>query len=285
MQEDRETERTDRPATTLPAGGSSAGGAVAGWDRLRPHTPARIGLARSGPAVATPAHLAFQLAHARARDAVHHPLDRDRLARDLQVALAPRGLGLLAAESRAGDRATYLTRPDLGRRLSEEAEARLAAAAPTGGADAALVVVDGLSARAVQAQAPPLLAALLDRLDAADPRWRLAPVVIVAEGRVAVGDAVAAALGAAMAVVLIGERPGLSSPDSLGVYLTVRPRPGRTTDAERNCLSNIRPEGMPPAEAARRLAWLMAEARRRGTSGIGLKDGSDRPNLPAPDPG
>jgi ethanolamine ammonia-lyase small subunit len=116
----------------------------------------------------------------------------------------------------------------------------------------------------------------------ADPPWRFAPMVVAAQARVAIGDAVGAALGAAMAVVLIGERPGLSSPDSLGVYLTWQPRPGRT-DAERNCLSNIRPEGTPPADAAVRLAWLMTEARRRGLTGVALKDASDRPMLPADD--
>ena len=295
MAAERETDRPDLPGTAHPAPASlttvspatvsPAAGAAAGWDRLRPHTPARIGLARSGPAVATSAHLAFQLAHARARDAVHDPLDRDRLAGDLEPALAPRGLGLLAAESRAGERATYLTRPDLGRRLSEEAEARLAAAAPADGADAALVVVDGLSARAVQVQVPPLLTALLERLDAADPPWRLAPTVIVAEGRVAVGDAVAAALGAAMAVVLNRRAwPGLSGRrHALGVYLTVRPRPAGTTIGRTQTAAppTSGREGRP--RPSRRVAWpgLMSGARRRGTSGIGLRRLPDRQALPA----
>jgi ethanolamine ammonia-lyase small subunit len=258
----------DNPAPARPDA------ATAAWDRLRRHTPARIGLPRTGPSVATPAHLGFQLAHARARDAVHDPLDSARLAAGIESLVAGRGLAVRSAESQAGDRRTYLMRPDLGRRLTDASEAALRAARPPDGADAVLVVADGLSARAVHDHGPALLGALLDRLDRAEPPWRLAPVVLVEQGRVAIGDAIGAALGADLAVVLIGERPGLSSPDSLGVYLTWQPRPGRT-DAERNCLSNIRPQGLPPVQAADRLAWLMTEARRRRLSGVALKDGSD----------
>ncbi len=232
---------------------------------LKAATPARVFLPSAGAAVATTANLAFQLAHAEARDAVEECLDAEALADRLG---AP-GLQVLRAESAAPNRHVYLMRPDLGRRLTESARARLLPFA--GDYDLVFVIADGLSARAVAAHAGPLLNAALPGLDAEG--WRIGPLVIISQGRVAIGDEVGELLGAKLVAVLIGERPGLSSPDSLGVYLTFAPRIGRT-DAERNCLSNIRREGMSYAEAAARLVYLATEARRRNTSGVELKDES-----------
>lgn len=236
------------------------------WAALRRFTPARIALGRSGVSQPTAPQLAFQLAHAQARDAVHRRLDADALERGI----AGLGLATLRLHSAAADRPIYLQRPDLGRQLDAASQQRLRALAGAGGAELALVVVDGLSALAVERHALALIVALRAALGA---DWRLAPVAIVEQGRVAVGDAVGAALGAAIVVVLIGERPGLSSPDSLGLYLTWAPRPG-CTDAQRNCISNVRPEGLAIPDAARRLAWLLGEARTRGLTGVGLKDES-----------
>ena len=236
------------------------------WAPLREATAARIALGNAGAGLPTARHLEFQADHARARDAVHAALDAEALAERL----TPSGLAVLHAHSAAPDRAVYLQRPDLGRRLDEASRARLAQAAQ-GPYDAAFVVADGLSALAVERHAAPLLADLAGRLLTAG--WRLAPVVVVRQGRVAVGDEIGAVLGAGLVAVLIGERPGLSAPDSLGVYLTHDPRPGRV-DAERNCISNIRPEGLPCAAAAHTLAWLMTEARRRSLTGVALRDES-----------
>lgn len=233
------------------------------WQALRRLTAARIALGHAGASLPTAAHLAFQLDHARARDAVHHRLDVDALVQ----ALAPAGLSVLRARSVAADRQEYLQRPDRGRCL--DAASRQALADGVGGCDAAFVVADGLSALAVERHAPPLLARVAERLRREG--WRLGPAVVVEQGRVAVGDEVGEALGAAMVAVLIGERPGLSSPDSLGVYLTYAPRPGRT-DAERNCISNVRPQGLPYEVASHRLTWLMSQARTRRLSGVELKE-------------
>lgn len=172
--------------------------------------------------------------------------------------------------SAASDRATYLQRPDLGRRLDPASRERLTAAARPG-TDAVIVIADGLAASAAERHALPLLAALSPGLAAAG--WRLAPIVVAEQARVALGDEVGEILGAALALILLGERPGLSAPDSLGAYLTWAPRRGRT-DAERNCVSNIRPAGLGYALAAGRLRYLMTEARRRRLSGVALKDES-----------
>lgn len=231
------------------------------WPALRAYTPARIGLQRAGASLATGPLLDIRLAHARARDAVRHPLDTERLLADL----APLSLSALAVESAADDRERYLMRPDLGRRLAPDAPAVLAPQA--GEFELAFVIADGLSARAVQAHAAPVLAAALPQL----PDWRIAPLVIVRHGRVAVGDEVAAALGAQSVAILIGERPGLSAPDSMGAYLTWQPGP-ETTDAERNCISNIRPEGIGYADAAAKLAQLLNVMRTLRLSGVRLKD-------------
>ena len=235
------------------------------WYALRALTPARIALGRAGQSLPTRAHLEFQLAHARARDAVHAALD----VATLREALAAVKLETAAVRSAAPDRATYLQRPDLGRRLDPSSRAALAAMALPGAAEVAVVVADGLSARAAQSHAPLVLAELVPRLREAG--WRIAPVVVALQARVALGDEIGALLHARLVLVLLGERPGLSAPDSLGAYLTWDPRPGRT-DAERNCVSNIRPEGLVPALAADRLHYLMLEAARRRLSGVALKD-------------
>ncbi|RZI62558.1 MAG: ethanolamine ammonia-lyase subunit EutC [Rubrivivax sp.] len=236
------------------------------WHTLRRHTPARIGLGRAGVSQPTAAHLAFQLAHAQARDAVHLELDHAALAASLNEA----GLKTFDLHSAAADRAEYLQRPDLGRRLDDESTARLSALDVEAQPDLALVVADGLSALAIERQALAFIEALRPLL--ADD-WRWAPVSIVRQARVAVGDPIGHALGAKLVVVLIGERPGLSSPDSMGIYVTWAPRPGRV-DAERNCISNVRPEGLEPEAAAARLAWLLNEARARQVTGVALKDES-----------
>ncbi len=231
------------------------------WERLRPLTAARIGLSRSGAGLATAPLLALRLAHARARDAVAAELDTDAL----QAAAGP----ALVVRSAARDRAEFLLRPDLGRRLAP------GTTLPRGDHDLAVVLADGLSARAVQDHAPTLLAALRPLLGG----WRLAPLVAVRQGRVKLGDEVAAALGAQAVLVLIGERPGLSAPDSLGAYLTWRPGPG-TTDVGRNCISNIRPDGLPPTDAASKVAWLLGAMRSQNGSGVALKDdAADAPRM------
>jgi ethanolamine ammonia-lyase small subunit len=242
------------------------------WITLGRFTPARIGLGRAGGSIPTKPLLEFQLAHARARDAVQRDLDADAV----REALRERGFEVLELHSAAPDRRTFILRPDLGRILSMEAKALLEANEHTGDPfDALFVVADGLSALATERHAPALLAQIAPRL--ADARWRLAPICLVRQGRVAVGDEIGALLPAAMTVMLIGERPGLSSPDSLGIYLTWDPEPGRS-NAERNCISNVRPEGLSYALAAHKLFYLMTEARRRKLSGVDLKE--DAPTLP-----
>jgi ethanolamine ammonia-lyase small subunit len=235
------------------------------WQPLRRLTAARIALGRAGSSLPTGAHLDFQLAHAAARDAVRHRADLEAIA----AALAVDGRPALLAASAARDLEGYLHRPDLGRRLAPESAATLAAAAAEGPWDLALVVTDGLSGLAVERHAAPLASRVASERLAAG--WRVAPVVVVRHGRVALGDEIGEALGARLVAVLIGERPGLSAPDSLGIYVTWAPRKGRT-DAERNCISNVRAEGMPVPDAARKLAWLLDEARRRELTGVALKD-------------
>ncbi len=217
---------------------------------LKAYTPARVALGRTGHSLPTTELLRFQLDHARARDAVYQALDPTSL-----------GVPHVLLRSAAPDRTTYLRRPDLGRVLAEGTELA------HGSYDAAIVIADGLSATAVHRHAVPLLEALLPRLEG----WALAPLSVVLQGRVAIGDEIGERLGAKQVVVLIGERPGLTSPDSLGIYLTWEPRPGRT-DAERNCISNVRTEGIGYDLAAHKLCFLMSEARVRKLSGVGLKE-------------
>ena len=237
------------------------------WFFLADRTMARIGRGRSGASLPTRDVLAFDLAHALARDAVHARVDRAKLA----DALSGLGLATVEVESEAVERQAYLRRPDAGRRLSVASAQRLAEVAPDR-CDLAIMIGDGLSAAAVDAHAAALVAAFAPL--ACKRGLTPGPVALAEGARVALGDVVGKALRARLAVVLIGERPGLSAADSLGVYVTYDPAPGRN-DAERNCISNIRPEGLPPQLAAQKLMWLVDAALGRGLTGVALKDESD----------
>ncbi len=248
------------------------------WQQLQGLTRARVALGRAGVSLPTREVLRFGTAHAQARDAVHTALDVDLLAGELQAD----GFKTLAVRSQAADRATYLRRPDYGRRLAPACGGQLVEngknhwpARPR----LAIVVADGLSSLATSSHTRAFLAALRAHI----PDLAEQPLLIATQARVALGDEIGHALGAEQVVVLIGERPGLSSPDSLGLYLTAGPRPG-LTDAQRNCISNVRPEGLPYAEAARKLAFLIDGARRLGRTGVDLKDDSDAPALAPAEP-
>ena len=271
------------------------------WTQLQRFTPARIALGRAGASQPTAALLSFSLAHAKARDAVHEPLQVAEMAAQLDSA----GMVAFMVHSRAADRETYLRRPDLGRRLNDESRSRLLSIAAGrlpihehgdehrhnnhnanhnqnsgdgihhATVDLAWVIADGLSAKAAMRHAVPLIEATMPMLAS----LTVAPVIIVEQGRVALGDEIGELLNARLVAVLIGERPGLSSPDSLGVYLTWQPRVG-CTDAQRNCLSNIRPEGLAYAAAAFKLSYLIKGANRLGLTGVALKDESEATYLP-----
>lgn len=236
------------------------------WADWRSLTPARLALGRAGAGMPTDEILRFGWAHAMARDAIHAALDTDALDKKL----ISKGWKALHVRSRASDRTAYLRRPDLGRVLDPGDLDRLRGAnmLPS---DICIVIGDGLSSLAVERHAMPLLEALKPHLA---NELNGAGVVIATQARVALADDIADALRAKLSIILIGERPGLSSPDSLGVYMTHGPFRGRN-DAERNCISNIRPEGLSYAAAAFKLAWLVREAMRRGLTGVGLKDESD----------
>ena len=269
------------------------------WDGLRRFTDARIALGRAGHSLPTAAHLQFQLAHAQARDAVHVPLDTGTVTQGVQSL----GLQTLSLHSAAADRAVYLRRPDLGRRLDEASirvlqmwrtqEAQEIHSAVSDAADAAnasnaadstdstdaadaadvsLVLADGLSAPAIHSHAVEFLQCLLPHLQGDARPWRMTPVCVVEQGRVAIGDAIAEHLQARLVVVLIGERPGLSSPDSMGIYMTWAPHVG-CTDAQRNCISNVRSAGLAPNAAALQLHQLMNQAHSLELSGVALKVG------------
>ena len=238
-----------------------------GWQTLKRFTRARIGLGRAGDGLPTGELLAFQMAHAKARDAVHGRVDFGAVA----AAVADREVVEVA--SAAPDRATYLRRPDLGRRLGAGEAAKL----PPGPFDVVFVVADGLSAAAVEAHAAATVTAAIARLG----DLAIGPIVLARQGRVALGDEIGAAMGARLVVVVLGERPGLSAADSLGLYLTFAPRPGRR-DSERNCLSNVHGHGLAPERAADKLAWLIREALTRGLSGIALKEAAPDAALDAP---
>jgi ethanolamine ammonia-lyase small subunit len=249
------------------------------WLELRRLTPARIALGRTGTSIPTGAQLDFQFAHAQARDAVHLPFDHGGLSSQL----AERGRDSLLLHSAAVDRHTYLQRPDLGRRLSDDSAQLLRdhASANPGGVDLAIVVADGLSALAVHKHTLPFLTRMEEQTHAEG--WSLSPVILVEQGRVAVADEIGQLLGAKMVVILIGERPGLSSPDSLGLYFTYNPKVG-LTDAYRNCISNVRLEGLSYGMAAHRLLYLMREACRRQLSGVNLKDEAQVQTIESDDP-
>lgn len=260
------------PATQVaePAGGDNArtGSYPANdpWSRFRSATRARIGLPRTGDSLATRDVLELQLAHARARDAVHGRVDFDAIA----AALAP--LPTLRVHSAAPERVTYLSRPDLGRKLSADS----AAALERGEWDVVFIVADGLSAAAIEKNAVPTVKAAMRRLG----DLSIAPVVLAEQSRVALGDDIGERIGARLAVIIIGERPGLSVPDSLGAYLTFGPKVGRL-DSERNCISNIHPDGLSYEAAADKIAWLAREALRLGLTGVDLKE--DAEALAGPD--
>ncbi|WP_176082810.1 ethanolamine ammonia-lyase subunit EutC [Martelella sp. HB161492] len=238
------------------------------WERLKQYTDARIAIGRSGSSLPTREVLGFALAHARARDAVHTRFDADAVEQGLNAL----GLQTIRVKSRAADRAEYLTRPDFGRRLLPEDADRLAAldGKPC---DIALVVADGLSSAAIGENAVSFISALLHELK--ESRFTIGTVAIVENGRVAIADEIAAHLHARLVVMAIGERPGLSSADSLGAYLTFAPKVGRS-DAERNCISNIRKDGLKLPVAAGKAAWLIREAMRRGLTGVNLKEETGR---------
>jgi ethanolamine ammonia-lyase small subunit len=233
---------------------------------LKALTPARVGLGQVGASLPTQALLAFTLDHARARDAVHAPFDAAAIASSL-VAL---GLEAMSVASQAVDRGDYLKRPDLGRRLDPESRDVLVRH-DNPPCDIVIVIGDGLSPAAVNGHAVGLVGALLPQLRAAG--HSIGPVVLASGARVALGDEIGALLSARMVVLLIGERPGLSAPHSLGAYITFAPRPG-LTDAERNCVSNIQAAGLSYEAAAFKIAWLAREAFSRGISGVALKDES-----------
>jgi len=238
---------------------------MSGIRKLGGFTPARVGLAQTGSSIATNAQLQFQLDHALARDAVHARLDVVALLTGI-VRLGLEGVALRSAvEAGPDERQTYLRRPDLGRRLGVAAVEALHADSPP--ADLVFILADGLSALAVERHALPVLEAVMGRMDRA--AWLVGPVCVVSQGRVAVGDEIGERLGARAVVMLIGERPGLSAADSLGVYITWNPRVGRT-DAERNCISNVRLEGLGYGEAAERIVMLLNDARRLGVTGVAL---------------
>jgi ethanolamine ammonia-lyase small subunit len=235
------------------------------WEMLRGATAARIALGRAGGSLPTCEWLRFKSAHAAARDAVHCVFNAERLASEV----AALGVEVVIVDSAAPDRHTFLVRPDLGRRLDERSRYTIQELVVSEPVDLAIVVSDGLSAISVHRQVPPLLEVLLSKLQS--DQWRLAPIIIARFGRVALEDEVGHLLRTQLALSLIGERPGLGSPDSLGAYLVHGPRIGNT-DADRNCVSNIRPEGLPHAAAAETIHYLLSEARRRRLSGVQLKD-------------
>jgi len=236
------------------------------WVGLRRYTAARIALGRTGGSQRMGTVLDFRLSHARARDAVMATFDLEAMAGRFGAA----GIATQRIATAVADKKTYLVRPDLGRRLHDAARAELTPLASAWGKrDLAIIVSDGLAAQAAERHAVETVAFLSEHLIAAG--WTLYPVLLAPFGRVKLQDEVGELLGARHALMLLGERPGLGTPDSLGAYLTHRPRAG-CTDADRNCVSNIRPEGLPPALAARKLAHLLIESARLGVSGVALKD-------------
>lgn len=245
------------------------------WTRLRSFTNARLALGRAGDSLPTNEVLEFALAHAQARDAVHNALDVESIARDLKAS----GFESITVQSAARDRAEYLRRPDLGRQLNDQSRSLLTNHSHREAPPVAFIIADGLSAIAPARHAVPVLREITGKLEG----WQIAPIIIATQARVALGDEIGEILQTEMTIMLVGERPGLSSPDSLGIYLTYNPRVG-CTDADRNCISNVRPEGLSYEAAAHRLHHLMMAARRAERSGITLKDESDSPQLDAKNP-
>lgn len=239
------------------------------WEKLKSYTDARIAMGRTGCSILTDDYLKFSLAHAKARDSIKMPFDRDRIGKELHAM----GLDTINVESSAANRELYLCRPDFGRRLSEKSKSMLDELNYPG-ADVLLVIGDGLSSKAVHKQAVPFIRQFLPYM--AELGMTVGPVVLAKESRVALGDDIAERMHCRLVAILIGERPGLSSPDSLGVYMTYKPYWGRM-ESERNCISNIRPEGLSYGKAAFKLAWLIENAYNMKKSGTALKDQSDDP--------
>ncbi|WP_439133555.1 ethanolamine ammonia-lyase subunit EutC [Pseudomaricurvus sp.] len=268
------------------------------WQRLQAFTDARIGLGRAGISLPTQHLLAFQLDHARAQDAVHHPFDVDRLALELKRRLKQpfeqqsgeqqpwsASNEVFCLHSEAPDRASYLQRPDYGRSLNTASKQKLTGhlveaevVESEEPVELVIVIADGLSALAIEENVVPFLETLIPKLLQSPSPWRIAPLCIVEQGRVAIGDMVGELLSAQCVMVLIGERPGLSSPDSMGLYLTWNPKVGRS-DAQRNCISNIRPAGLQYSDACHKAVYLLTEARRRQLSGVQLKERSEEVNI------
>jgi len=240
------------------------------WQQLKSFTRARIALGRVGSSLPTKEILDFGLSHAMARDAVHLALD----IKNLEAELEQQGLATISVTSKATDRASYLLRPDFGRRLSDASRFQLQECKTTP-VDFLIVVGDGLSSLAICRHAVPLIAEINKLIPA---NWSVGDIVLVTQARVAVADEIAEILNAKMVAMLIGERPGLSSPDSLGIYLTFNPNT-RCNDANRNCISNVRPEGLSYEAAAKKLMWLAQEALRINASGVLLKDESDQKEI------
>lgn len=247
------------------------------WHQLRTFTSARIALGRAGSSIPTSELLNFQLDHAKARDAVHCALDIEKLMQELAQSHVLNGATSSVAESvcsKASDRLTYLQRPDLGRQLHpscwEKLTKHLKGRAER--YDLAIVIADGLSSTAIQKHALPVTEKLVALLgDDPSHHWTLAPITVVSQGRVAIGDDIGECLNAKMVLILIGERPGLTSPDSMGMYMTWNPKRG-AKESSRNCISNVRPEGLGYQEAAQKAAYLLTESMKLKLSGIGLKD-------------
>ena len=235
------------------------------WNSLRRYTPARIAIGRAGGSLPTQEMLEFAWAHARARDAVKAELDVEKLAR----AIEKLGVKCLRLESAAPDRDTYIRRPDFGRKLSDRSRELLAQSNPPAVCNVALIVADGLSAVAAQQQTVKVLEKLFPML--ATSRISVGPICIVKNARVAIEDEIGEATNASAAIILLGERPGLGTADSLGAYLVYHPKVGKT-DADRNCISNIREAGLPPPAAAETIHYLLSESLRRKLSGVALKD-------------
>jgi ethanolamine ammonia-lyase small subunit len=247
------------------------------WHLLREFTAARISLGRSGVSIPTSEMLAFQLAHAQARDAVHTPLDFEDLQQQLGELTTqfPKLISSkpIALHSQATDRTEYLQRPDLGRSLESQSVKKLQKVASQYIYNLAIVVADGLSATAIYQNALPFIQLLLEALQQDEQPWTIAPITIVEQGRVAISDQVGELLNADLVLMLIGERPGLSSPDSMGLYLTWAPRVG-LNDSSRNCISNVRPQGLAYKAAVQKAIYLLRESRRLKLSGVNLKDRS-----------
>lgn len=236
------------------------------WRGLKSMTAARIALGRCGSSLPSHESLDFKLSHARAKDAVRTPLDFNKIKEEIQ---ALSSLAVCILHSAARDRSAYLTRPDLGARLKDDSKAALRQSTGTSSYDISLVVADGLSATAIAQNIRPFLALLLPQLNAKG--YRIAPICLVEQGRVAVADEIADTLNAELSIICIGERPGLQSHNSMGIYMTYNARPGSTND-KRNCISNIRPEGLPYEDAMATLLFLIDKAFSNKISGVALKD-------------